>query len=176
MVDMDDRIPEAKPLLCLHNESRMAYKKVLVCTSLALYAGILAGVACMYRFFPMNTCTFNPLGITFTLLMTVINTAISVSKIAPHGALLTSAIVSSYTTWLCFSAISSMPWSECNPAAAEESIATSVVGIVLASFTVAYYAFTVGRRDMRAKQNDSPAPDALTVKVEDGDDPMDEVE
>lgn len=175
LVDRDDQVPPAR-FLCWNNGAGTAYKRLLVGSSALLYVASLAGIACMYRFFPMEGCAFNPVGITFTLVPFLANSALSVSKVAPHGALFTSALVAAYTTWLCFSAMSSMPWVSCNPSAADEGIATSIVSIILAALTVAYYTFTVGRRDQRRKANDAAADDQVAVSVEESEDPLDNVE
>ena len=45
-------------------------------------------------------------------------TIVSCTRIAPHGTLLTSAVVTAYATFLCFSALASHPDASCNPQAA----------------------------------------------------------
>ena len=43
--------------------------------------------------------------------------AVSCAQVAPHGTLLTSAMVTAYCTFLCYSALASYPKGECNPMA-----------------------------------------------------------
>ena len=55
--------------------------------------------------------------ITLTLLVTVSLTIVSCSKLAPHGTILTSAVVTLYASYLCYSALASNPDKQCNPLA-----------------------------------------------------------
>lgn len=173
MVECDDAVPPVG-LACFANTDGTAWKKVNLLLCAIIYVCLLIGWALLYRYYPMSTCSFNPMAVTTTLLFAVSNTAISVSSIAPHGALLTSALVSAYTTYLCYGAMAAMPFAECNPALGSEGIGTVVISIAIATFTVAYLSFTAGRREtsrMNAQERAGAAhvasgADDVTVKVE----------
>jgi hypothetical protein len=189
MIERDDAVPPAA-LLCLDNSNGTAWKKLNVFLCAVIYAGVLAAWVVLYRYFPMSTCGFNPMAVTTTLLFVLVTTAISISRIAPHGALLVSALVSAYTTYLCYGAMAAMPYAECNPALASEGVGTAVLSIAIATFTVAYLSFTAGRRETNRMNAQERAPaagaevperaaaDNVTVKVEgeEGPDRMDVVE
>ena len=68
----------------------------------------------MYAHWPQS-CGFNPLAITTTLLFGLGNTAVAISKVAEHGSILTSGLIFAYSTWLCYAAISAFPDTDCNP-------------------------------------------------------------
>lgn len=53
--------------------------------------------------------------ISLTIIVTLALSIISCTKIAPHGTLLTSAVVTSYASYLCYSALASHPDQSCNP-------------------------------------------------------------
>jgi len=193
MVERDDQAPPA-PLLCISNSGGNVWKVANLLLCLLLYVGILTGIGLLYDRFPQSGCSFNPLAVTTTLLLVLLNTALSVSSIAPHAALLTSALVSAYGTWVCYGAMAAMPYAECNPLANSPGFVSSVVSICIATGTVAFLTFSAGRREtakMSAKEvatnagQLAPAPaaapaaaDAVTVKVEGEEareDPLDEV-
>ena len=48
---------------------------------------------------------------------TVLLSIVSCTKIAPHGTILTSAVVTLYASYLCYSALASNPDKHCNPLA-----------------------------------------------------------
>eukprot|EP00316_Scyphosphaera_apsteinii_P011986 CAMPEP_0119327064 /NCGR_PEP_ID=MMETSP1333-20130426/69838_1 /TAXON_ID=418940 /ORGANISM="Scyphosphaera apsteinii, Strain RCC1455" /LENGTH=414 /DNA_ID=CAMNT_0007335541 /DNA_START=168 /DNA_END=1412 /DNA_ORIENTATION=- len=121
------------------------WKRVLVITSLFAYAVTFVGVGMMFHFFPQD-CAFNPLAIITTLVMALLNTVISLSKIAPHGALFTSALVSIYCTWLSYSAISSMPYLGCNPTYGSEGLVKTIINMSVAAITMLYFSLVIGKR------------------------------
>lgn len=69
----------------------------------------------LYNAFAPDGCPAQNAVITLTLIFTIGLTIISVTKIAPHGTLLTSAVVTAYCTFLAYSALASHPDGECNP-------------------------------------------------------------
>lgn len=171
MVESDDAVPPAG-LLCFSNSNGTVWKKLNLLLCAVLYTGVLTAWILMFRFFPMSSCSFNPMAVITTLLFVLSTTALSISKVAPHGALLTSGLVSAYTTYLCYGAMAAMPFAACNPALASEGVGTAVVSIGIATFTVAYLSFTAGRREtnrMNAQERapaDGAAAGDVTVKVE----------
>ena len=82
-----------------------------------LYAASLGGWVFLFVVFGTSACPAQQTLISLTLLFCLGLTALSCSKIAPHGTLLTSAWVTAYCTFLCYSALASYPKGECNPMA-----------------------------------------------------------
>jgi hypothetical protein len=175
MIERDDAVPPGR-LACFSNPDGNAWKKLNLFLCAVIYSGVLAAWILLYRFFPMSSCSFNPMAVTTTLLFVLSTTVISISKIAPHGALLTSGLVSAYTTYLCYGAMAAMPFAACNPSLASEGVGTGAVSICIATFTVAYLSFTAGRRETNRMNAQERAPgaggvgagaaaDNVTVKV-----------
>lgn len=95
----------------------------IIATTILLYIGFLASIVCLYFFFaPYATCSRNIAFVTFTLLLAIAVTALSVSSIRIESAgLLTAALISMYGAWLCASALYSAPLGECSPLSLESS-------------------------------------------------------
>ena len=56
--------------------------------------------------------------IAVTIVLTLALSIVSCTKIAPHGTLLTSAVVTGYATYQCYSALASHPNDSCNGSSA----------------------------------------------------------
>ena len=101
----------------------------------------------------MQGCSFNPLAITTTLLFGLLNTAISISKVAEHGSILCSALIFAYQAWLCYSSLAAFPDPTCNPMQASRAEEGSdghvfmlVVSIVVAGLSCGYFAYRMGSK------------------------------
>lgn len=77
-----------------------------------LYIGSIAGIIIMYVVF--GGCSTNDAFISITLVMSVICTVVQLTK-SETGSLLTSAFMTMYATYLCGTAVSKNPNSQCNP-------------------------------------------------------------
>jgi len=109
-------------------------------------------------------CTLNTVLVSCTLVSFVVFTALSISSVAEHGALLTSAVVASYVTFLAYSALSSVPDPECNPlAAVEYDDLRLAVGLVFAAISVAYCAWSYGAR-VGESRGDDEGPKVVSVE------------
>jgi len=140
------------------------YKKIIVVVSIVIYVAEIVGIALMYKYWPMD-CSFNATAVTTTLLFSLLNTFISLSRIAPHGALLTSALVTAYCTWLAFGALGSMPSESCNPYIEEPNTLQGVVSIFLGAFALLLIAGGAGWRNGKGL----PANDQVTVDIDEDD-------
>ena len=89
-------------------------------------------------YFGHSGCPAQQTVLALTILLCLFTTAVSISKLAPHGTLLTSASVSAYATFLAYSALSSHPDEACNPLADSGSSTSGlVVGLVVAAVSMA---------------------------------------
>ena len=84
---------------------------VLVIGTFISYCGAIAVIGAIYKFWaPHPTCGLNIFFITFTLVLALIFTLISVSPWRLETAgLLTSGVVFLYCAWICWSALASEP-------------------------------------------------------------------
>ena len=89
------------------------YHGVILFLSALLYVGAFTAIGLMYSYWPQS-CAFNPLAITTTLLFGLLNTGLSISKIAEHGSILCSGLIFAYSVWLCFASLSAFPDPVCN--------------------------------------------------------------
>ena len=93
-----------------------------------LYAASLAGIIIMYMQF--GGCATNEAFISITLVMTLLCTAVQLTK-SETGSLLTSACMTLYATYLCGTAVSKNPNAECNPKLGEISTWSIVLGLLI---------------------------------------------
>lgn len=84
---------------------------VLVIGTFISYCGAIAVIGAIYKFWaPHPSCGLNIFFITFTLVLALIFTLISVSPWRLETAgLLTSGVVFLYCAWICWSALASEP-------------------------------------------------------------------
>tara|TARA_B100001989_G_C24541819_1_gene468061 strand:- start:1763 stop:2836 length:1074 start_codon:yes stop_codon:yes gene_type:complete len=75
-----------------------------------------------------------------TIFLILFTTGISVSSIAPHSTIFTSAVVSSYTTYLCYSSISSY---YDKTSSEDNSISDLVLGLLFTSVSMASMTWTM---------------------------------
>eukprot|EP00891_Asterochloris_glomerata_P004622 jgi/Astpho2/4622/e_gw1.00067.172.1_t len=93
----------------LLRKERLAF--VLVIGSFIFYSGSVALIVACYHFYAqLATCGLNIFFITFTLVLTIVFTLVSVSPWRVENAgLLTSGAVFAYTAWILWSALTSEP-------------------------------------------------------------------
>jgi len=97
--------------------------------------------------------------ISLTLIACVVLSVLSCSKIAPHGTLLTSAAVTAYATFLCYSALASHPDDGCNPFSHRRHSALDiVVGLLVASISLAGTAWNATSTKNQVIGSDSASP------------------
>eukprot|EP00742_Colponemidia_sp_Colp-10_P006905 GILJ01007407.1.p1 GENE.GILJ01007407.1~~GILJ01007407.1.p1 ORF type:complete len:424 (-),score=61.54 GILJ01007407.1:201-1472(-) len=129
-----------------------AGRKWLYCilaASVSFFIFAFTLIVLMYVWFGGSGCGLNNFFISFTLICSVIVTALSVSGIAKNGAILTSAIVVLYITYLCWSAVLGEPDS-CNTLRGESSPneLQLIVGMILAVASLSYSSFSAATNDV----------------------------
>jgi hypothetical protein len=96
-------------------EGACGWRMGIVVLGLGMYAASLTGWVLLYVYYGHPECPLQQTLISLTLLLSLALTAVSCSKIAPHGTLLVSGIVTLYTTYLCWSALAESTDTTCNP-------------------------------------------------------------
>ena len=90
---------------------------VLLCISFVLFAATLAGIICLFIFFPSNpdACDSTQSITAFISMTLVFCVATTTTQLvfSESGNLLTSSAVCAYGTWLAYSAIARNPSSDC---------------------------------------------------------------
>lgn len=148
-----------------------------------MYLGSLGAWIFMYHAFGSEGCPAQQTIISITLILTLILSIISCTKIAPHGTLLTSSVVTSYCTYLCYSALASHPSHTCNPFHTDQAHVwrDQVVGLLVACISVCTIVSSttgsktaiIGREtgsEMTAKLDDSGVPSSINGSSSDSTD------
>ncbi|CBJ27137.1 conserved unknown protein [Ectocarpus siliculosus] len=125
-----DDSEEAKPYLC-----------ALLTASGVLYTGSLCAIGAMFHYF--QGCAENELVMSLTLILAVAITALQL--LGGEGNLLASAVVTSYATFLCFSAVSKTPTSSCNPFVGESNTTVVLIGIALTVLSLFWVTLNAAR-------------------------------
>jgi len=127
---------------------------LIVATCVILIGGSISVIGLMYAWFANGgSCGLNIFFITFTLILSMTFTFISLLKKVEHGALLPSAVIMAYCTYLCWSALLSIPPTssegQClkfSPVGSGQSRAELIVGMVIAIVSITYTAFNASSR------------------------------
>jgi len=145
-----------------------SWKSGIVGAAAAMYLGSLGMWIFMYNAFAPEGCPEQSTIISLTLILTIVLSAISCTKIAPHGTVLTSAVVTSYCTYLCYSALASHPRQTCNPFVSDPTHVwhDQLVGLVVAAISVVtIVSSTTGSKTAIIGRE---AGSEMTAKLEDG--------
>jgi len=125
------------------NESCCGWKLAVLLSAALLYIGSITSWVLMFLWFGPQNCPGQQTLISVTIILCVALTAISCSKIAPHGTLLTSAVVTAYCSFLCYSGLSSSSNAACNPyAVRSEGVLQLIGGLLIAALSMASTAYS----------------------------------
>jgi len=149
------------------SESPCSWKLCLVLSAAALYVFSLVLWVLESNFFGPSGCGPQQTVIALTIILTLALSVVSCSKIAPHGTLLTSAIVTAYATYLCYSALAAHPNEQCNPFVHHDvnSVTDLLVGFVVFAISMGAILWSALGTDQilgKSTSND------LTVSLEGG--------
>eukprot|EP00963_Diacronema_lutheri_P006701 scaffold587_cov339-Pavlova_lutheri.AAC.25 len=123
----------------------------LVALTVVLNAASLTGIGFMYHFFaPSSSCSLNIFFITFTLVLAIGYTVMSVTPWRAESAgLFTSAAIFAYSVYLTWSSIMSQPpGSDCNTLQRQEGETgwTTIAGFVITMLSVIITTVRAGER------------------------------
>ena len=128
------------------------WHKALLAVSGLQYGLCIALLVLMFRWFssPQSECQLETFFLSFTLVLTVLTSLLSVSPWIEGGGLLPAAVVTSYCTYLLFSALSSDP-SQCNGLYGEGGSASSehatiwqsAISIAITAASIGYAAYNI---------------------------------
>ncbi|EIE26774.1 TMS membrane protein/tumor differentially hypothetical protein [Coccomyxa subellipsoidea C-169] len=134
----------------------------------------LAGIL-FYFFTPVGAdeCSFNVSMITFTLIIGIIISGVSMSSLAKNGSLFPSAIFTFYCTYLCYSALVSEPHDyQCNGLGQRlnaASATTLATGMLLTLVSVVYSALRAGSNTALFRLNSEEDSDPVEQPLLDDD-------
>lgn len=104
--------------------------QAIVVSSVLLYLGCLIGVILLYKHFSGeegSSCGGNITVITFTWIGILCMLGAQLS--GEEGSLLTTAVISAYSTYLAYSTVSKNPNATCNPTLGEEDVWGIAIGL-----------------------------------------------
>jgi hypothetical protein len=117
-----------------------SWLKALLAISAIIMLGAYTALGFLFHYF--GGCSTNDTFLWLTLVLTLFATGVQLT--GDEGSLLTSAVMTGYATYLCYSAVSNNPNGECNPMLGNDSVLSVVLGlaIILASmaWTITSYA------------------------------------
>lgn len=105
--------------------SGKVWLRAILGMSVFLYVAALVGIILLYKFF--TECTENTVVISLTWVGIVIITGAQLS--GEEGSLLTTAVISAYSTYLAYSIVSKNPNAVCNPTLGGDDIWGIVLGL-----------------------------------------------
>jgi hypothetical protein len=138
-------------------EGWCTWKLAILSGAFFMYAASIAMWVLESNFFGKDGCASQQALIAITIIITISLSIVSCSRIAPHGTLLTSSIVTAYASYLCYSALASQPnpgpgeaGAHCNPFAerSDNSWSDLLVGFLVFSVSMASTAWSAtGSKD-----------------------------
>merc|ERR1711924_518529 len=143
----------------------------------ALYALAITGWVLEAQWYGADGCAPQQAIISLTIIVTLLLSIISCTKIAPHGTLFTSAVVTAYATYMAYSALASHPDPKCNAAASpgygHSTMPDFLVGalvfvVAIISMAGSAWSATSSKDALMGKSSSTTANSDLTVALDSG--------
>lgn len=162
------------------------WQKGVIVASVLLFAASLTAFVLHLIYFGtavgVGACHTQKFFIAFTLVLTFLMTGISVSNIIKDGGgLLPAAVVTLYSYWLLFTALTSDP-SECNNVSSRsKEIAPLIIGLLLTTASVTYASWSLATNanlfshDAPVQARDEEKAAAKEEEEEEAEEPVDSV-
>jgi hypothetical protein len=131
----DDWVDRANQADRMSYGSGSGWLQAIVGTCVGFYSASIVVIALLYKFFA-NDCPANTWIITLTLLAIIAMTAIQLS--GDEGSLLTSAVLSLYATYLCWSTVAKNPSHQCNPSLGSNDMSGIIIGLLITIISLAW--------------------------------------
>jgi len=146
--------------------------KSLLAISFVIFVLSWVGIGLLFHNF--SGCTENSTFIGLTLALTLVATIIQLT--GDEGSMLTSAILTMYSVYLCYSAVSLNPDTACNPTLGNENYISLMFGIVLLTASIAWTGYSASTNipgifeddDKPLVDGQPPAPSSSPNTVENG--------
>eukprot|EP00522_Entomoneis_paludosa_P001751 CAMPEP_0172476966 /NCGR_PEP_ID=MMETSP1065-20121228/70651_1 /TAXON_ID=265537 /ORGANISM="Amphiprora paludosa, Strain CCMP125" /LENGTH=445 /DNA_ID=CAMNT_0013235203 /DNA_START=421 /DNA_END=1755 /DNA_ORIENTATION=+ len=126
----------------------------ILTSAFCMFAGAIGGIAVLFIHF--TGCTSNDAFIIVTIIMMVLITAAQLS--GEEGNLLSSAAVSLWAVFLCYTAVAKNPDESCNPQYGEQDKIGVVLSIIVMGISMCWtgWSYTAEDRLTQAKSNEEP--------------------
>jgi len=140
---------------------------ILVSVAVLFITSIVGWVLLFYYF---GGCSTNTTFIAVTVLFSILITAAQLS--GEDGSLLSSSIITIYSTSLCYSAVAKNPDPTCNPFLGEDDVLGILIGVTLTLVSLGYAGWSStadktlsGNRDAETETTEQPAQPKEDSKV-----------
>lgn len=121
-----------------NHDRKIKWKHVTVIISCILYTVCICVYISIYKNHTnvlRNTDNTKNIITTITLCANFLLTLISISRIAPHGTIITSSVVTVYTTYLCYSALLSYSQTSSHEKTSDLLVGTTITSLSLISLS-----------------------------------------
>mmetsp|Transcript_17022 Transcript_17022/g.25179 ORF Transcript_17022/g.25179 Transcript_17022/m.25179 type:complete len:462 (-) Transcript_17022:70-1455(-) len=117
-----------------------------------LFAVMLTGIGLLFGFY--GGCATNIAFISITVVLSIALTALQLT--GEEGSLLSSAVIVTYGTYLCFTAVAKNPDASCNPSIGDGDILSIVLGVSMTIVSLAWtgFSYTAEKRVDGTDDND----------------------
>jgi len=146
--------------------------QAIVTSAILLYIGSFVGIGLLYKHF--SGCGGNEAVITLTWIGILLMSGIQLS--GEEGSLLTTAVISAYSTYIAYATVSKNPSAVCNPTLGNEDVWGIAVGMFLTVLSLSWTGFSftaqerlseAGIESTRALNPSDPArPDAASLNLD----------
>jgi len=122
--------------------SGAVWLKALLGVSASIFIASWMGIGFLFKYFNGEGCTDNTNGtfIGLTLGLTLFATLIQLT--GEEGSMLTSAILTLYSVYLCYSAVSLNPDEDCNPTLGSDNYISLIIGVFLLVASIAWTGYS----------------------------------
>jgi len=146
------------------NSDEKNWKFAIIFVSILFFAASVVLLVFMFIWFGGSSCGLEKFFIAFTMILTFTYTIISITVAVP-GGLLPPAIMSLYSHYICFSALSSDPSSTCNPFDSTDTTQL-IIGLLIAAASTTYAAYNLATSNsLFGDPEEEPAADVENAKA-----------
>jgi len=142
----------------------------LVVISLGALVASYVCLGLLFHYFAGGDCHTNNFVISMTIIFSLLHTVLAISSWCEHGALLPSALVTLYSTYLTYSSLSSDPDRECNPFGYDKSGAQVWIGLVILCCSIVWAGMSASKNLSAFQMPDKDEESAHRAPILDRDD------
>jgi len=145
------------------NSEEKDWKFGIIFVSILFFSASVVLLVFMFIWFGGNGCGLEKFFIAFTMILTFTYTIISITVATP-GGLLPPAIMSLYSHYICFSALSSDPSETCNPFDNTDTTQL-IIGLIIAALATTYAAYNLATSNSLFGDPEEGAADVENAKA-----------
>eukprot|EP00298_Acanthocystis_sp_HF-20_P007052 c16750_g2_i3.p1 GENE.c16750_g2_i3~~c16750_g2_i3.p1 ORF type:complete len:444 (+),score=141.69 c16750_g2_i3:44-1333(+) len=153
----------------LDNGDEKFWGRVIIGTAAFLYAVSITAWALLFVYFGGDGCDETTAFLSVTVVMSVLVTALTIPEKIQNGAILPCSVVVLYCTWLCTSAILSIPIDNQSACAARHSKVDATTEKFMEAISLTFTIFCIGYATIRLATSSSSLAASKTQALIGGD-------